>query len=78
MPTENFLDNLSVNLRDAEYASFFLNDAFESGTAEEIRDAVRHVMHANGWTNDAPVPIEQALVFFREHGIAVNTYRAAA
>ncbi len=48
MPTISFDEILKDHLQDAESVAIFLNDALESGNADEIAQAMEKVMMVHG------------------------------
>jgi hypothetical protein len=75
MPTIAFDEILKDHLQDAESVAIFLNDAIESGSTEEIAQAMEKVMMVHGDKLDWDVLslyVPKILTQLRKYGLSLE------
>ena len=75
MPTFSFDELLKEHLQDPESVAIFLNDAIESGSPEEITQAMEYVMDVHGDKLDWDVLslyVPKILTQLRKYGLSLE------
>jgi hypothetical protein len=78
MPTVDFMTRVRQDLKDPEFASFFLQDAIETGNSAEVRTALEAVIEANGWSAPTDFSFSGIATYLNDRGIQLTLHRKAA